>query len=122
MPDNLGNWGANTALGSILNIAGLYLALHVSDPNVLDPSATELAGGGYSRQPIFFATVSGRTGVSSTAQNYSGLPAATINFLAVWTAVADGFLVFAKDITATPLIALASGFLYVQPGDMALSF
>lgn len=123
MTSNLGNYGANLALAALLNSqTQYYLALHISNPNVLDPSPTELAGGGYVRQIIKFAVPSSRSCVSNDAQNYSGLPAATIPYLGVWTTVAGGFLVFDIDTSSNPLVSLASGFLYVMPGDVALSF
>jgi hypothetical protein len=119
---NLGNYGANVALDSLCALQGLYLALHISDPYVLDPSSTEVAGGGYARQPIYLSVPSGRTIVSLNAQNYSGMPAATCTYLGVWTAVAAGFLVFSIDASASPIITASGGFVYVQPGDVALSF
>ena len=122
MASSLGNYGANLLLNQLSLLQGLYLGLHVSNPNVLDPSPTEVAGGGYARQPFYLGTPSGRTIVNVNSCNYSGVPAATITYLGVWTAVGAGFLVYAVDCTATPIITLANGFVYVSPGDVALSF
>lgn len=117
--DTLGSWAANLAATAVLDRSGLYLALHNAQPT-LGPSS-EMAGGGYVRQPISF-TIGSRGGVNSNLQTFSSLPAGTVNFLAVWSAISSGFLVFAVDISDDPLIVPSGGVVKVPPGDLSLSW
>jgi hypothetical protein len=118
MPDVLSNWAANAALGLILP-KGCYLAAHLSDPTPIGNGGSEVAGGGYERQPINFAPESNRARVSNNAQTFPGMPACLVTFLAVWTAIAGGHLVTAKQL-ASAISVLESGQLLVAAGDIAV--
>lgn len=119
MTDILSNWAANAALQLILP-PGCHLAAHLSDPTPLGNTGSEVAGGAYQRQPISFADASNRTRVSIVAQLFPGMPACIVAWLAVWTSVGGGHLVFAK-LLEEPITVLESGQLLVAAGDIALS-
>jgi hypothetical protein len=117
--DVLSNWAANAALQLILP-AGCHLGCHLTDPTPVGNIGSEVAGGGYERQPISFADASNRTRVSSNAQLFPGMPACIVGWLAVWTAVSGGHLVFARKLLV-PIPVLESGQFLAAAGDVALS-
>src|SRR3954465_4305968 len=119
MADTLSNWAANAALVIMLP-KGCYLAAHLSDPTPIGNSGSEVAGGGYERQPISFAAAANRSRVSTNAQTFPGMPGCVVTFLGVWTSIGGGHLVFAKQL-ATPITVLESGQLLSAAGDVALS-
>jgi hypothetical protein len=119
MPDVLSNWAANAALQLILP-TGCYLGCHLTDPTPMGNTGSEAAGGGYIRQLIGFADAANRTRVSINAQLFPGMPACTVTWLAVHTAISGGNIVFAKQL-ATPVPVLESGQFLVAAGDIALS-
>lgn len=119
MSDVLSNWAANTALQAMLP-PGCYLAAHLADPGVLGSSGTEVAGGGYQRQPINFSYATNRTRVSTNAQIFPGMPGCIVRYLAVWTAIGGGHIVFTK-LLPTPITVLPSGQLLAAKGDVAIS-
>lgn len=119
MTDILSNWAANAALQLILPV-GCVLACHLSDPTPLGNTGSEVAGNAYQRQPIAFADASNRTRVSSTAQLFPGMPACIVAWLAVWTSVGGGHLVFARQLEV-PIPVLESGQFLVAAGDIAIS-
>lgn len=117
--DVLSNWAANEALRIILPV-GCYLACHLSDPTPLGNTGSEVAGGGYVRQPISFADATNRTRVSTNAQTFPGMPVCIVTHLAVWTAIAGGHMSYAKKL-ATPISVLQSGQMLAAAGDVAVS-
>lgn len=118
MSDVLSNWMANTLLGYVP--PGCYLACFQSDPTPLGSTGSEVAGGGYVRQPISFFAPSNRTIVSSNGQIFAGMPVVIVAYLGVMTAIGGGHLVFSKQLPSALRVA-ASGQVIVQPGDVALS-
>jgi hypothetical protein len=117
--DVLSDWAANAALNYIIPKSAV-LAAHLSDPTALGNAGSEVAGGGYQRQPISFAPSSNRTRVCTNAQIFPGMPQCIVAYLAVWTVIGGGFMVFAKKL-ATPISVLASGQLLSAVGDIAIS-
>lgn len=117
--DVLSNWAANAALQIILP-SGCYLSCHLSDPTPLGNTGSEVAGGGYVRQPIGFADATNRTRVSTNAQIFPGMPACLVTHLGVWTAIGGGHMTFAKKLNP-PIPVLASGQFLAAAGDVALS-
>lgn len=117
----LGDWGANQALNYLYRQQGqLWLALHDADP--LGALPNEVAGGGYSRQPISFAVPSGRTVVSSNAQTFHGLPVDTVPYLAVWTDISTGNVVGVLYLGSHALHTTDSGQIKTAAGDVAFGF
>ena len=82
--------------------------------------ASEVAGGGYARQPIKFAIPSGKTAVSTLATIHTGMPACTVAWLAVWDGLAAGHMIFAYPL-APPIAVPASGQFLAKAGDIAVS-
>lgn len=116
----LSNWAGNQALVLLLQRKGLYLAVHETDPGVTGDLATEVAGGGYIRQPILFSMPGSKTCASTNAQTFPGMPACVARYLAVWTAISGGQLIF--PILLTPSITVPeSGQLLAAAGDVALT-
>jgi hypothetical protein len=120
MASVLSTFAGNTALGVLLHVKGRYLACHVTDPTVLGLSATEVAGGGYERQPVLFSAPGSKTCASTNAQTFAGMPACTVRYLAVWTAISGGDMIFAVVLGAA-LAVPASGQVLCAAGDVAVS-
>lgn len=120
MSSVLSNYAGNTALAVLLNRPGLYLACHTSDPTVLGLLSTEVAGGGYIRQSIGFSAPGSKTCASTNAQTFPGMPAVTATYLAVWTAISAGNMIFSL-LLSTPLVVLASGQVLCAAGDIAIT-
>lgn len=120
MGDILSNWAANAALDVVLP-KNAFLGLHQSDPTPAANTGSEVGGGGYERQPIKFADAGNRVKVSISAQTFPGMPACTVKYLAVWTAVGGGHMTFAKELD-DPIEVEESGQFLVAAGDIAMSF
>lgn len=112
-----GNWGGNQSL-LVFQRPGLHLALHGADPTVLGNLATELAGGGYARQPITFSVPSGKATASTIDCVFSGTPDAVLAYLAVWTAVTSAELVAVVQLLVIQSVHPSGRFL-VPKGDVA---
>jgi hypothetical protein len=116
----LSNYAGNAALAHLLG-PGKYLACHVADPTVTGLLASEVAGGGYVRQPITMASPSGKTAVSTNAQIFPGMPACVVIGLAVWDAIAAGHMIFFKALVVPGITVTESGQLLAAAGDVAVS-
>lgn len=114
------NYAGNAALALLLNAKGLYLALHTSDPTVTGLLATEVAGGGYLRQPITFSVPGSKTCVSTDAQTFPGMPAVTVTHLAVWTNISTGSMICSKELSPA-IVVPESGHFLTAAGDIAVS-
>jgi hypothetical protein len=120
MTDAISGYAANAALAALLNVSGLYLALHTSDPSVAsDPTTTEVAGGNYSRQPLTFAVPSSRSTKSTNGQRFV-MPACTVTHMAVWNAASAGQFLFSTALSPA-LVAVDHSTFVVTAGDMAVS-
>lgn len=117
-PSILSNFSGNAFLNQYLSG---YLALHATDPTVTGDGSTEFDGGGYARKLITFSSPSGKTYVSTNGQLYTGLLAGTVNFLAMWTALSGGSMVWRQDISSKAIVVAASGSVHLVAGDVALS-
>lgn len=117
MPDALSNWAANMMLQTIPS--NCYLAAHLFDPGALGDPSTEVSGGGYVRQPISFRVAGNRFRVSSSGGVFPGMPLCTVQYLAVWTAIGAGHIVFSKQLSP-PIPVSASGQLLFAAGDIAV--
>lgn len=120
MTSVLSNYAGNTALATLLNKKGLYLACHTSDPTVLGLLASEVAGGGYVRQPITMSVPGTKTCASTNAQVFPGMPACVVTYLAVWTSISAGNMIYSI-LLGTPLTVLASGQVLAAAGDVAVT-
>lgn len=114
------NYAGNRALAYNLGQSGLYLAVHVSDPGVLGDLSTEVAGGGYLRQPITFSDPSGKACVNTIKAYFSGMPIATAEWLAVWDSPGAGNMIARHQLTPT-IDVDEDGQLRVEAGDLAFA-
>lgn len=119
-PTVFSNYAGNKMLASVLSGPGLYLGLHTSDPTAVGKLDTEVAGGGYARQPVVFTVPSGRGLVSKNRQRFPGMPAATVRYLAVWDEVSNGNLIVVVDISDTPVKVAPGDAFDAEPGDIGV--
>lgn len=67
-----------------------WVALHTDDPYVSGAYASEVFGGGYTRQQTHFTAPDGRTIWNINPITFTGLPTVTITHLAIWDADSNG--------------------------------
>lgn len=120
MPSVLSNYAGNAMLHSLLFLTPNFLACHTSDPTVTGLLATEVSGGGYGRASIRFTAPGSKTIASGTAQTFTGMPACTVTYLAVWTAISGGSMIFSI-LLGTPLVVPESGQVLCAVGDIAIT-
>lgn len=92
MAANKSTYAINATLNSLL-AGSEYLALFVNDP-APSGSGTEVTGGSYARLPITWSTISANQKTNTAAINFTGLPATTINYWAIYDALTGGNLVY----------------------------
>ena len=66
----------------------LYASLHTSDPG--DSGTGEVTGGSYARLVIAFSAASGKASSNTGALSFTGMPAATITHVGLWSASSAG--------------------------------
>lgn len=114
------NYAGNRALAYNLGQSGLYLAVHLTDPTDLGDLATEVAGGGYQRQPITFSTPAGKATANTIKAYFSGMPTADAEWLAVWDSPGAGNMIARHQLA--PVIPVdEDGQLRVEIGDLAFA-
>jgi hypothetical protein len=110
--------GAQVLLKHITSVP-TWLSLHISDPTVLGLSASEVAGGGYARQPLAWSVPSNKATANTNATQHADLPACTVTDLGVWDALSGGNFLASIHLV-TPIAVPASGHFLVAVGDLAL--
>jgi len=65
-----------------------YASLHTTTPG--NTGAAEVSGGSYARQTIAFGAPASGVKTSTTAQNWTNMPAVTVGYFGFWTAVTAG--------------------------------
>lgn len=118
MTSILSNHAGNANLTQLLD-GTTYVALHLTDPTATGLLATEVAGGGYIRQPITYAAATGKIRVSTKALIFPGMPACIVAFLAGWDAISAGNMIWRKELSPH-ITVLASGQFLVAVGDIAV--
>lgn len=96
--------GKNTVLDSGLP-STLYAALHSGAPGS-DGSANELTGGSpaYARQAVTMAAASAGAREIGVAVTFD-VPAGTVDYASLWTALTDGTCVATDDVTSETFAA-----------------
>lgn len=121
----LSNYGGNAALSLLLRAAGLYLAAHTANPTATGDPATEVAGGGYARQPIKFSAPSGKASANTNKAYFSGMPACVVWGLAVWDSPGAGNMIAALELLSgsapAHITVDENGQLRVEVGDVAFA-
>jgi hypothetical protein len=110
--------GAQVLLKHITSVP-TWLSLHISDPTVLGLTASELAGGGYARQPLAWSPPSNKATANTNALQFPDLLATSITDLGVWDASSGGNFLASIHL-AVPIPVLPSGHFLVEVGDLAL--
>ena len=121
-PAYFGNSAANDGLAAIFGPGG-YLGLSVGTPNPLslaDPLQTECSGAGYARQLASFS-LGARAALLAGGFTYTGVNAATVNWLVLWDSLSAGLIRAVLDISADPLIVENDGSVQVPAGSLAWS-
>jgi hypothetical protein len=67
-----------------------WLALHISDPTNAGLATSELSAVNYARQQVNWSLPSNRGVANTNNITYSGLPAVTVPYLAVWSSRTGG--------------------------------
>ncbi|CAB4176045.1 hypothetical protein UFOVP978_4 [uncultured Caudovirales phage] len=67
----------------------VYLSLHTTLDNV-SGTLGEVSGGSYSRKSVTFNAASGGAVTLNSIADYTSMPAATVNSVAIWDAVTAG--------------------------------
>jgi hypothetical protein len=97
-----------------------YVSLHNGDPGIVDPTATEIPGASYSRQPATFVPVGARAIRTSNKLSWPSLNETVVTHLGIWTASHGGnmraitTLVNPFYVTAGGTYELAAGELYYR--------
>jgi hypothetical protein len=77
-------------VAAIVPTTTYYLSLHSADPGTT--GATEVSGGSYARQSIVFGSATAGVVTSTTAQNFTAMPAESggVPFFGIWSASSGG--------------------------------
>ncbi|BEP14809.1 hypothetical protein acdb102_31200 [Acidothermaceae bacterium B102] len=103
--------GENSAIGAVLTAGTTYyLSLHSADPGTT--GASEFTGGGYARQSIVFASASGGSMASNTAQAVANAGTTAATYVGIWSAATAGTYLIGAALgssTTAASITFASG-------------
>ena len=80
----------------------VYLALFDGDPAT---TGTEVSGGSYARQSAAFNTAASGSTTNSAAISFTGMPAATVNYCAIYDALTAGNLLYYDSVTSLTINA-----------------
>jgi hypothetical protein len=111
---------ANSVLSAYFTGAAHWLGLHTTDPTAAGLAGGEIAGGSYVRQQINWTAPSARTVANNNTLTFLNLPAATVNYLAIWTAQSGGSIYYV--VPVVPGLTFVSGGTFVLPlSDLTLT-
>jgi len=77
----------------------IYVSLHTGDPG--DTGASEVTGGGYSRQAAAFESAATKHTQNSGEISFSNMPAALVTHLGLWGASSGGVFWWGGALTAS---------------------
>ncbi len=80
----------------------VYLALFDGDPAT---TGTEVSGGSYARQSAAFNTAASGSTTNSAAISFTGMPATTVNYCAIYDALTAGNLLYYASVTSLTINA-----------------
>jgi hypothetical protein len=82
---------ANAAMQAmVVNGTTYYLSLHTATPGNTGASEASGGTGPYARQSIVMGAAASGTETSTTAQNFTGMPAVTVGWFGFWSLVSSG--------------------------------
>lgn len=115
------NYLGNLVLTKYLTTLGAYLALHTSDPTVLGNLSTEVVGGSYVRQHVtLWTSPSSKTTANNELVVFDNLPACTVTYMSLWTAVTAGNMLWALQL-GSPIVVVSSARIPIPVNDFALT-
>lgn len=97
----------------------VYLALYTTNPTAAD-SGTEVTGGSYARAAATFTVPSGGVTVNTADINIANMPAITVSYLGLRTALTSGNLLFYGALTV-PRTTVAGDTFTVRAGDLSVA-
>lgn len=101
------------------SVSGSYLALHTDNPGVSE-YASELFGGGYTRQSFVFTEPIAKTVRNAQTITFSGLPATSVTYLGWWDAAVRGSMLMWVQVSPRILVAAGTS-LPFEPNSIAVS-
>ena len=104
----------------LLSAKNTYAGLHYAEPSTMDPTATELTGGGYQRQLVTWVSA-GRLLSNGVRLGYSGLSPASVSHVCVYDQPYGGKLLVKVALTSPKLVAL-SGMYEIPAGELYIRF
>ena len=125
MANNLTNTAENLILDHFLGVTAytfdstVFVGLYTVAPTD-STSGTEVTGGSYARQAITFAAASGGATSNTTDVDFTGMPAATTDAVAVHTASTGGTMLMYGTLT-TNKTTDAGDTLRIAAGDLDIS-
>lgn len=109
MAANKSTYLTNAVLNAYLVSGSRYLALFVTDPG-LTGSGTEVAGGSYARKPITWGSIANKAKANTAAINFTGLPATSINYWAIYDAATGGNLLYFGPLSTSVTVPVGGTF------------
>lgn len=110
---------ANTILAEYFQNSAHWLGLHNTDPTSAGLTGGEITGNSYERLQVNWTAPSNRTVANSNSLTYDNLPAATVNFFALWTAQTGGVIYYVLPVPQ--MIFNTGGTLIVPVNDITIT-
>lgn len=110
----LSDWQTTDVIGYLLTTEW-WAALTTADPRVGSPTAHEFAGGSYARILLEMEASGARSMRATNVAGWTGLPAGTIAYLALFTASVGGNLRAAMPLDDPYTVVAGAG--YAVPAD-----
>jgi len=81
-----------------------YISLHTADPG--DTGTSEVTGGSYARVAATFGSAAAAKAIASTTDVlFTGMPAVTVTYVGIWSAVSGGTFIWGGAITSKTFTA-----------------
>jgi hypothetical protein len=110
---------ANAAIGAMITASTTYYeSLHTTTCS--NTGSAEVSGGSYGRQTIQVGAASSGVMTSTTAQNFTNMPSATVDYFGFWTLVTAGTFLLGGQL-ASSLTVPAGATVAVAIGGITLS-
>lgn len=93
---------------TLTGIATPYVSLHTGDPGLVGSS--EVTGGSYIRKLVDFTAGASKAGDNTAAIEFAGMPAATVTYIGIWDAEANGNFIMGGANTGTQAVAAGNVF------------
>lgn len=98
--------------------ATVYLSLHTADPGAT--GASEVTGGSYARNAIALDAAAAKATANTDAESFTGMPAATVSHVGLWTASSAGTFIGGGALNASQAVP-SGGTFTINAGDLDLA-